>query len=143
MGRDELNAHLDRVLIGGRERVTITIVDYDPVWPVRFERERTRIEVALTDGVALRIEHIGSREPAHRMFRAPQHDVHVHVWADDDPEADRYLAFRDRLRTSSADRAAYKRLKRELASREWEDMNHYAEAKNELIEPILVGSARR
>jgi GrpB-like predicted nucleotidyltransferase (UPF0157 family) len=182
MGRDELNAHLDRVLIGGRERVTITIADYDPVWPARFDRERARIEVALTDGVALRIEHIGStavpglaakpiidilvtvadphddaafapalsdagyelrvREPAHRMFRTPQHDVHVHVWADDDPEAGRYLAFRDRLRASSADRAAYERLKRELASHEWEDMNHYAEAKSELIEAILAGTAQ-
>jgi hypothetical protein len=34
------------------------------------------------------------------------------------------------------DRAAYERLKRELAARDWDDMNHYAEAKGELIRAI-------
>ena len=34
--------------------------------------------------------------------------------------------FRDRLRASPEDRAAYERLKRELATREWGDMNEYA-----------------
>ncbi len=66
------------------------------------------------------------REPEHRMLRTPELDVHVHVWADADPEIGRHLAFRDRLRASAEDRAAYEALKRELARREWEDMNHYA-----------------
>jgi GrpB-like predicted nucleotidyltransferase (UPF0157 family) len=182
MDRDEMNAYLDKVLVGGREPPgRITIADYDPAWPARFERERVRIEQALGP-VAKRIEHIGStsvpglaakpivdvlvtvadpddeaafargltglgyvlrvREPGHRMFRTPERDLHVHVWADDDPEVSRYLALRDRLRSSPEDRAAYERLKRELASREWEDMNHYADAKSELIEAILARAAR-
>src|SRR5262249_51373023 len=37
----------------------IVIADYDPAWPERYERERTRIAAALGE-VALRIEHIGS-----------------------------------------------------------------------------------
>ena len=37
----------------------IRIVDYDPDWPHRFEREATRIRSALA-GLALRIEHTGS-----------------------------------------------------------------------------------
>jgi GrpB-like predicted nucleotidyltransferase (UPF0157 family) len=78
------------------------------------------------------------REPGHRMFRTPERDVHVHVWARTAPEADRYLAFRDRLRRSSEDRAAYEQLKRDLASREWGDMNEYADAKGELITAIIA-----
>jgi GrpB-like predicted nucleotidyltransferase (UPF0157 family) len=84
-------------------------------------------------GYALRV-----REPGHRMFRTPAHDVHVHVWRDADPEVARYLAFRDRLRTSAEDRVAYETRKRELAAREWEDMNFYAEAKRDVVEAIIA-----
>jgi GrpB-like predicted nucleotidyltransferase (UPF0157 family) len=59
MDRSERNDHLDQVLVGGRERRRVVIVDYDPGWPLRFEAERDRIRRSL--GVrALRIEHIGS-----------------------------------------------------------------------------------
>ena len=78
------------------------------------------------------------REPGHRMFRTPGRDVHVHVWRDGDDEARRQLVFRDRLRRSPEHRAAYERLKRELATREWRDMNEYADAKGELIAEILA-----
>lgn len=78
------------------------------------------------------------RERGHRMFRTPALDVHVHVWGDSDPEVGRYLRFRDRLRGSPEDRDAYERLKRELAGREWGDMNEYADAKGALIEAILA-----
>ncbi len=77
------------------------------------------------------------RERGHRMFRTPARDVHVHLWAAGDPEVERTLRFRDRLRSDAADRAAYERLKRELAGREWGDMNEYAEAKDPLIKEIL------
>jgi GrpB-like predicted nucleotidyltransferase (UPF0157 family) len=56
----------------------------------------TATVVALTAaGYELRV-----REPGHRMFRTLEHDVHVHIWADADPEVTRYLRFRDRLRQS-------------------------------------------
>jgi GrpB-like predicted nucleotidyltransferase (UPF0157 family) len=38
---------------------TITLVDYDPEWPVLFQREADRIQAVLGDRV-LRIEHVGS-----------------------------------------------------------------------------------
>jgi GrpB-like predicted nucleotidyltransferase (UPF0157 family) len=76
------------------------------------------------------------REPAHRMLRTPELDVHVHVWRDGCENMSRDLAFRDRLRASAADRAAYERLKRSLARREWDDMNDYAAAKGGLIAEI-------
>jgi GrpB-like predicted nucleotidyltransferase (UPF0157 family) len=78
------------------------------------------------------------RERGHRMFRTPARDVHVHLWAAGDAEVERTLRFRDRLRADAADRAAYERLKRELAAREWSDMNAYAEAKDPLIREILA-----
>ncbi len=78
------------------------------------------------------------REPGHRMLRTPQRDVHVHVWGAADPEVDRHLRFRDRLRLAPEDRRAYERLKRELARRQWPDMNAYADAKGPLIEAILA-----
>jgi GrpB-like predicted nucleotidyltransferase (UPF0157 family) len=71
------------------------------------------------------------------MFRTPERDVHVHIWRESDPEVARYLSFRDRLRTSPEDRLAYEQLKRQLAERDWTDMNEYADAKGELIEAIL------
>lgn len=50
---------LDAVLIGGREPVTITVVDYDVRWPALFEELAGRIRGALGT-VALGVEHIGS-----------------------------------------------------------------------------------
>ena len=46
-------------LIGGVEKREITIVDYDPKWPTKFETQARIIANALGRS-ALRIEHIGS-----------------------------------------------------------------------------------
>jgi len=59
MGTGDRNRYLDQVLIGGRERRAIVIVEYDPAWPPRFDEERQRISAAL-GGTARVIEHIGS-----------------------------------------------------------------------------------
>jgi GrpB-like predicted nucleotidyltransferase (UPF0157 family) len=77
------------------------------------------------------------REPSHRMFRTPALDVHVHLLSASDPEIERMIRFRDRLRVSADDRCAYELLKRELSKREWAEMNDYADAKGPLIEQIL------
>jgi len=65
-------------------------------------------------------------------------DPAVHVWCNTDPEVTRHLHFRDQLRRSPEDRQAYERLKRELARREWSDMNDYVDAKGPMIEDILA-----
>lgn len=77
------------------------------------------------------------REPGHRMLRTPDLGVHLHLWAEGDPAIERYLAFRDRLRTSREDRDRYAEVKRQLAERQWPTMNHYAEAKTDVIQHIL------
>ena len=92
-----------------------------------------RLEAA---GYALRV-----REPdwnEHRMFRTPEKDVHIHIYSAGCPEIERNLIFRDRLRRNIDDRSRYERTKRELAAREWSDMNAYADAKTEVIESIIA-----
>jgi len=56
---DDRDAYLDRVLIGGREPVAITIVDYDEQWFRRFQDTAGRVRRVLDDE-ALSLEHIGS-----------------------------------------------------------------------------------
>lgn len=46
-------------LIGGAEKREITIADYDPEWPKKFE-SHARIIAGALGATALRIEHIGS-----------------------------------------------------------------------------------
>jgi GrpB-like predicted nucleotidyltransferase (UPF0157 family) len=50
---------LETGLIGGLEKRTIEVVDYDPDWPKKFEAHAKIIADAVGDA-ALRIEHIGS-----------------------------------------------------------------------------------
>jgi GrpB-like predicted nucleotidyltransferase (UPF0157 family) len=86
------------------------------------------------------------REPdfdEHRMFRTPEKDVHLHVFSAGSPEIERYLLLRDHLRENQEDRELYARTKRELASRDWPSMQHYAEAKTEVIEGIIARAATR
>ena len=49
----------DGALIGGREKRSILLQEWDPTWSARFEQERRRISAALGP-VARRIEHVGS-----------------------------------------------------------------------------------
>jgi GrpB-like predicted nucleotidyltransferase (UPF0157 family) len=177
---DELDRHLDSVLIGGREPFTPVISDHDSTWASRFAELEVHIRAALGDA-ALAVEHIGStavpnlaakpiidvlvvvadvedeaayvppmvdagfvlrvREPGHRMFRTPERDVHVHVYASGDQAITDYLDLRDWLRVDESDRALYADVKRDLARRRWTDMNHYADAKTDVIQQVL-GRAR-
>ena len=77
------------------------------------------------------------REPGHRMVRTPELDVHVHIWPDGDPAVTACLAFRNRLRSSIADRDLYAATKRRLAQQDWPTMDHYADAKSDVILQIL------
>lgn len=78
------------------------------------------------------------RETGHRMFRTPGRDVHVHVLEPGAPAIDDYLDLRDWLRVDAADRALYAEVKRGLARRSWPDMNHYAEAKSDVVQQVLA-----
>lgn len=83
------------------------------------------------------------REPdwnQHRMFRTIDRDVHVHIYSAGCVEIKRTLTFRDRLRRSDRDRARYEKMKRDLAKRDWADMNAYADAKTGVVEEIIAAA---
>ena len=81
------------------------------------------------------------REPdwfEHRLLKGPDTDVNLHVYPEGCQEIERYLLFRDRLRSNAADRELYERAKRELARQRWKYVQNYADAKSEVVEAIIA-----
>jgi len=78
---DHLDAVLDAVLVGGRERRAIVLAAPDPTWPATFERHRVVIGRALGAG-ARRIDHVGSTSVP-GLAAKPIVDIQVTV---DDPD---------------------------------------------------------
>lgn len=90
------------------------------------------------------------REPSwyeHRLFKGPDTNINLHVFPRACSEVDRMLIFRDWLRTYAPDRDRYLRAKRELAARNWDYVQDYADAKSEVVAEVmkraLVGAAAR
>jgi GrpB-like predicted nucleotidyltransferase (UPF0157 family) len=86
-------------------------------------------------GYVLRIRDANWHE--HRMSNGPGIKVHLHIFSSGCPEIDRILMFRDRLRSSAADRDLYARTKSALAQKEWKYGQNYADAKTTIIEEII------
>jgi GrpB-like predicted nucleotidyltransferase (UPF0157 family) len=173
---------LQKVTVGELKlhNAPVTLVEYDPAWPVSFAREARRIRDALGER-ALMVEHVGStsvpglvakpiidillavadsadepsyvphlvkvgyvlriREPdwyEHRLFKGPDTNVNLHVFTRGSEEIRKTLLLRDWLRTNWGDRELYGRSKRDLAGKKWRYVQHYAEAKTEVIEAILA-----
>lgn len=81
------------------------------------------------------------REPEwfeHRVLRGTDPAVNLHVFTEGASEITRMLAFRDWLRSQDDERLLYERTKRELAAREWKYVQHYADAKTEVVEGIIA-----
>ncbi len=79
------------------------------------------------------------REPdwyEHRLLRAADPVVNLHVFSVGCEEIDRMLAFRDWLRAHPEDRDLYLRTKRELTARTWAFVQDYADAKSEVVRAI-------
>ncbi len=87
-------------------------------------------------GYVLRI-----REPnwfEHRLFNGPDTNINLHVFTVGAAEIDRMLLFRDHLRADDADRDAYLQVKRDLARRTWQHVQHYADSKAAIVEQIMA-----
>jgi len=83
------------------------------------------------------------REPdwyQHRLLKGRRPDVNLHVFSEGAAEVKRMLQFRDWLRSNSDDRRRYENVKRELAGRTWEHVQHYADAKTAVIDEIMARS---
>jgi GrpB-like predicted nucleotidyltransferase (UPF0157 family) len=81
------------------------------------------------------------REPdwlQHRLFKGPDIDINLHTFSAGCVETGRMLLFRDWLRANAADRVRYASAKRELAKRDWVNVQQYADAKTEVITEIMA-----
>ncbi|MBA8815064.1 GrpB-like predicted nucleotidyltransferase (UPF0157 family) [Microbacterium halimionae] len=107
------------------------IIDID-VSVADVEDETGYVPALVAAGYLLRV-----REPGHRMLRTPNLDTHVHICTVGSEWEEDHLLFRDWLRQHPADRDAYAVLKRQLATRDWTDMNEYSDAKTSFIAEIL------
>ena len=102
-------------------------------------REEAYVPALETAGYTLDI-----REPdwfEHRYLCGRDGDVNLHVFSAGCSEVERMVRFRDRLRSDPADRERYAAEKRELASRQWPDVQDYADAKTGVISEICGPSA--
>jgi GrpB-like predicted nucleotidyltransferase (UPF0157 family) len=80
------------------------------------------------------------REPEwheHRLLRHTDPTTNLHVFASGLDEISRMLAFRDHLRRDARDRALYEQAKRELAARNWDYVQDYADAKSDVVGDVM------
>jgi GrpB-like predicted nucleotidyltransferase (UPF0157 family) len=73
----------------------------------------------------------------HRVMKGEYPLVNLHVFSVDSPEISRVLGFRDRCRGHPDEFELYRETKRELAARTWRHVQHYANAKSEVVETII------
>jgi GrpB-like predicted nucleotidyltransferase (UPF0157 family) len=81
------------------------------------------------------------REPEwyeHRVFKFADPDVNLHVFTEGCREIDKMLLFRDWMRTHPEDRDLYASEKRRRAAQTWKYVQHYADAKSNVVEQILT-----
>lgn len=81
------------------------------------------------------------REPEwfeHRVLKYNEQEVNLHTFTVGCSEIDRMLRFRDWLRAHPEDRDLYANAKRELSSRTWQYVQHYADAKTTVVNEIVA-----
>lgn len=76
----------------------------------------------------------------HRMLKSAASDVNLHVFPPECPEVDRMLLFRDWLRRNPEDVRLYAKSKRLLATRDWSQVQDYADAKQTVIDAIMAAA---
>jgi GrpB-like predicted nucleotidyltransferase (UPF0157 family) len=79
------------------------------------------------------------REPdwfEHRLLRREPRLVNLHVFTDGCAEVAHMIGFRDWLRDHDDDRALYEQAKRALATRNWDVVQDYADAKTGIVAEI-------
>jgi GrpB-like predicted nucleotidyltransferase (UPF0157 family) len=77
--------------------------------------------------------------PGRRYFTKETNGIkthHIHMVEIDSGFWNRHLFFRDQLRENPVTRQQYQQLKTDLAKRQWNSGNDYAEAKNDFIRSV-------
>ncbi|HEY7970922.1 MAG TPA: GrpB family protein, partial [Candidatus Limnocylindrales bacterium] len=73
----------------------------------------------------------------HRVLKGPDTNINLHVFSAGCVELERMVGFRDWLRAHDDDRQRYEDTKRDLATRDWEFVQNYADAKTAVVEEIM------
>lgn len=73
----------------------------------------------------------------HRILKGPDTNVNLHVFPRGCAQVRRHVIFRDWLRDNGADRELYAGTKRKLSAQDWDRVQDYAAAKNEVVLEIL------
>lgn len=87
-----------------------------------------------------------AREPGwfeHRLLTRDWPRVNLDVFTDGCEEVGWMIACRDHLRTNTADRQLYERVKRDLAGWEWSIVQVYADAKTDVVRDIMTRAESR
>jgi GrpB-like predicted nucleotidyltransferase (UPF0157 family) len=82
-------------------------------------------------------------DSAHRLCRGDNPAVNLHVFSRGCEEIGRMLLFRDWLRSNVEDRELYARTRLELAEREWNSVQDYADAKTAVVAEIMARALAR
>jgi GrpB-like predicted nucleotidyltransferase (UPF0157 family) len=117
-----------------------------PIIDVILAVPDTSIEDAYVPALVAAGYRLQIREPEwhqHRCFynrvgNGYQRNVNLHVYTAGCIEYDRYLVFRDRLRTHPQDLELYRNTKRELSKKDWKYIQNYADAKTPVIQEIMT-----
>jgi GrpB-like predicted nucleotidyltransferase (UPF0157 family) len=81
------------------------------------------------------------REPdweQHRVMKGENPAVNLHVFTIGSSEIERMVGFRDRCRTHPEELQLYRDTKQALAGQVWRHVQHYANAKGEVVEAIIA-----
>lgn len=87
-------------------------------------------------GYVLRISEEPEGWGPHRVLKAHDMNVNLHVLSQGSPEIREFLDYRDWLRSHPEDAERYAAVKRDLASRNWRVMQDYADAKSDVVSEI-------
>lgn len=109
--------------------VQVAVEDFEPFAPLREGVEATGYRFH-PDNDDLRKRYFTLDEDGTRIS-----NLHLRRWAEFSPQA--ALLLRDYLRAVPEARARYEATKRELATRQWPTIDHYADAKGDTIWALL------
>ncbi len=104
-------------------------------------------DFSCADDLVLKIQDLGytyisryeDEMPYRRFFKKPESNIvthHIHMVEINSDFWIRHLLFRDYLRENQVTALKYADLKRQLAQKEWEDSNDYADAKSDFIRSV-------
>jgi len=112
-----------------------------PVIDIALVVEDSSVEASYVDRLVAAGYWLRLREPEwfeHRLLKLDVPAVNLHVFSVGCDEVDRMVRFRDWLRTHPDDRELYESTKRELATKPWERVQDYADAKTDVVAEIMA-----